>query len=138
MKLSRACLIALVLATPSPYAHAAEPQATTISALRYMTPCRSIASVKIKAYLHVSFHGAWLTQGPNGGKPPGIVVRPAASLTQTSNKQFFGYLYDPYEYQRNSFHATFMGSVTCNVTGAPVLIIKSVGSARVAPVGHVE
>ena len=98
-----------------------------------------MTSVKLSsAYLYASKHHSWITQGRDIGANDGLPLQISSSLNQAKNKTFFNYLYNPHEDMNSMFNASFVGSVSCNASGAPTLVVERVDSIQLIPVVPID
>ena len=124
----------IVLAVCSTNAMASEPQSSVLSIAktRFCQP----AQVKVLGFLHPSHHGAWIGDSPVIGGP-GLAIDSIQSGA-SRNEELLSYVSRPEEYLNNSFKAVFIGAITCNRNGIPVLTLHEVEQISISPVREPE
>jgi hypothetical protein len=118
-----------VVAFLSGVAMASKP--ATVKSIATARPCKA-GDVVVRAYLHASRHGAWITGDP-GLNGAGIVFSfdkgEVPGLEKTRN-----YIFRPQDNMNNTFQALFTGTISCNAHGRPVLKVRSIEEIRISPI----
>jgi hypothetical protein len=108
---------------------ASEP--ATVKSIATARPCKA-GDVAVRAYLHASRHGAWITGDP-GLNGAGIVFSfgkgEVPGLEKTRN-----YIFRPQDNMNNTFQALFTGTVSCNAHGRPVLEVHNIQEIQIRPI----